>query len=485
MKNKKILSKNLRKKILEERLKKIKKLSIILIPIFLLVVAYLIVVPKISLNGKDIVTVEYADTYVDNGATAKYLGKDITNSLEKSGKVDTKKLGEYKVTYTYNHFIIPIKKSRVVNVVDSTKPVIQLTGEKKVIVCPGKKYEEEGYIATDNYDGDLTKKVTREEDDDFILYQVSDSNKNKSKVKRRITYEDKENPIFDLKGMETYYMTVGTNYEDPEYTVTDNCDGDLKEKTVVESNVDTSTAGTYSVTYTVKDKAGNEAKSERKVVVSRKVDANSGAVKNGVIYLTFDDGPSALTTGIILDILKEEGVKATFFVTNSGPDELIKREDEEGHTVALHTATHDYAQVYASVDAYFNDLQSVHDRVYNITGKDARIIRFPGGSSNTVSRRYSSGIMSILTEEVLNRGYRYYDWNISSGDAGGTTQASGVYQNVINGLSKDRPNMILMHDIKTHTRDALRDIIKYGKENGYTFEPITMNTAMVRQKVNN
>ena len=120
-----------------------------------------------------------------------------------------------------------------------------------------------------------------------------------------------------------------------------------------------------------------------------------------------------------------------------------------------------------------------------MTGIDSRIIRFPGGSSNTVSRRYSNGIMSYLTTEVLNRGYRYYDWNISSGDAGGTTDPNQVYWNVVNGLSHDRPNMVLCHDIKTHTRDALRNIIKYGKDNGYSFEPITMETYMIRQRVNN
>ena len=208
--------------------------------------------------------------------------------------------------------------------------------------------------------------------------------------------------------------------------------------------------------------------------------------KNGTIYLTFDDGPRNGTTNVILDILKEEGVKATFFVTNGGPDELIKREYDEGHTVALHTASHDYATVYASVDAYFNDLNIVSTRVKNITGEESKIIRFPGGSSNTVSRHYCVGIMSTLTQLVLERGYRYYDWNVSSGDAaGGTVTKEMVYSNVVNSLSRDRINVVLMHDIKPYTRDALRDIIRYGKENGYTFERITPATQMVTQRVNN
>ena len=91
--------------------------------------------------------------------------------------------------------------------------------------------------------------------------------------------------------------------------------------------------------------------------------------------------------------------------------------------------------------------------------------------------------MSYLTKEVLNRGYKYYDWNISSGDAGGARTAEEVYSNVVNNLSKDKVNMILMHDIKPYTRDAIRSIIKYGKENGYSFAKIDETTEMVTQRV--
>ena len=142
--------------------------------------------------------------------------------------------------------------------------------------------------------------------------------------------------------------------------------------------------------------------------------------------------------------------------------------------------------MYSSVDAYFDDLYSVQDRVKRITGYESKIIRFPGGSSNTISRRYTEGIMSTLTNEVVSRGFKYYDWNLSSGDAaGGHPTAENIKNNVINGLRKDRVNMVLMHDIKPYTRDALRDIIRYGRENGYAFEKITMETEMIKQRVNN
>ena len=205
-----------------------------------------------------------------------------------------------------------------------------------------------------------------------------------------------------------------------------------------------------------------------------------------MIAMTFDDGPRSGTTDIILNILKEENVKATFFVTNSGPDDLIKRAYDEGHAVGLHTASHDYSVVYASGDSYFNDLKLVSERVKRITGEESKLIRFPGGSSNTISRKYSPGIMSYLTQEVVKRGYRYYDWNIDSRDAeGGRFNADEITKFVTSKLSHDKVNMVLMHDIKVTTMEALRNIIRYGKENGYVFDKIGPYTDMVMQHVNN
>ena len=120
-----------------------------------------------------------------------------------------------------------------------------------------------------------------------------------------------------------------------------------------------------------------------------------------------------------------------------------------------------------------------------MTGSDAKIIRFPGGSSNTISRRYSDKIMSFLTKDVVEKGFRYYDWNLASGDAGEIHTAEGIYEHVTKNLSKDRVNMVLMHDIKPYTRDALKKIIEYGKENGYNFDKITEKTDMIKQRVNN
>jgi peptidoglycan/xylan/chitin deacetylase (PgdA/CDA1 family) len=194
-----------------------------------------------------------------------------------------------------------------------------------------------------------------------------------------------------------------------------------------------------------------------------------------VIYLTFDDGPGAYT-GQLLDVLKKYNVKATFFVTCKGDDSLIKREYDEGHTVALYTCSHNYSQIYASYNAYFKDLDQVKARVKRITGYDANIIRFPGGTSNGVSPNIS---MKSLAKQVLDKGYYYFDWNVSSGDAGGQTTSYGVYYAVINSL-KSGSSVVLQHDIKKFSVEAVERIIQYGQANGYTFERLREDSPKIR-----
>ena len=450
-------------------------LIVILVLVILFLVYEMFILPQINLKGKTTTIVKYEGKYEEKGYTAKYLGKDITKEVKVSGKVNPKKLGTYKITYEVGNGLLKRKVVRNVEVRDLEKPKLEVSKDD-VYVCPGATFVPEKIKATDNYDKDLSKKVKSilNMNKTEVTYQVSDSSGNTTKVVKKIIYKDKDAPVITLNGEEEMYVSVGNKFTDPGVKAEDNCDGDLTKEVKTEGSVNTSAVGVYTITYKVVDKAGNEATKTRKVVVS-----------NGIIYLTFDDGPNSGTTNVILDVLKEEGVKATFFVTGFGPDELIKREYDEGHTVALHTNCHNYAIVYSSDEAYFNDLNTVSDRVKRITGKESKIIRFPGGASNTVSRKYSSGIMSRLTKEVVNRGYKYYDWNISSGDAGATTAASGVYSNVVNSLRHDRVNMVLMHDTKSYTRDAIRDIIKFGKNNGYRFERITMDTEMITQRVNN
>lgn len=365
--------------------------------------------------------------------------------------------------------------NKEVKVQNKNKLNSQFFTEGPIYTCPNNQMEDENLVIVD---GRKVKNLKTKVSGDRISYLMSDSSGNIKRGVKKIIYKDHETPSLTINGSDIVNLYVGDNYEEAGYSAIDDCDGEISYKVRTIGKLDTKKEGTYHLKYSVSDSSRNKTELTRTVVVSEKP-------KKGVVYLTFDDGPRMGTTNIILDILKKEGVPATFFVTNSGPDSLILREFRENHSVALHSSSHNYSYIYSSLNNYFSDLDSVHDRVYKITGYDSRLIRFPGGSSNTVSRKYSPGIMTELVKDVVKKGYKYYDWNINSGDAGETTDPDVIVENVTSKLSKDRENVILMHDIKSYTRDALERIIEIAKERGYQFDKITTKTEMVTQRVNN
>lgn len=466
---------------MEKRSKDMKKIIILGVigMIFIVFLLMYLLVPFFKLKGDKELTLEVNSKYNEQG----YL----TNRkvLEVSNNVDTSKIGTYYVFYKYKDHKEIKEKIRIVNIVDTTAPNLELMGKTKIDNC-SKSYKEEGYAAIDNYDGDLTSKVEKEITDDKIIYKVKDSSNNVITKERIFTNVDKESPIIKLKGS-SVNLKINNKYNEQGYTVTDNCDSDLTSKVEVTNNINIYKEGTYEVIYKVKDKSGNEAKEVRKVTVytPKKCFSSVTTGTPGVIYLTFDDGPRVDTTARLLDILKEENVKATFFLTDKiNTDYLIKRMYDEGHTIGLHTASHNYKYVYSSTTNFFKDIEKIKEKVARVTGESPTIIRFPGGSSNTVSS-FNPGIMCTLSNMVIEKGYHYFDWNVSSGDAGSGRSKKSTYQNVTNNLSKKRANIVLMHDIYGSTVDAVKDIIKYGKDNGYTFEKITMDTEMYTHYVNN
>ena len=444
--------------------------------IFLLIYLF---IPFFKLTGKREITLEVNNEYKENG----YL----TNAkvLEVSNNINTSKLGTYTVLYKYKKYNKIKETIRVVNIVDKTPPELDLIGNLEINNC-SKSYQEEGYAAFDNYDGDLTQKVEKEIKDGKIIYRVKDSSNNITTKERTFSNIDKEGPVIKLKGS-SVNLKINNKYVEQGYTVTDNCDDDLTSKVEITNNININKEGTYEVIYKVKDKSGNESKEVRKVTVytPKKCFFSVSNGKPGVIYLTFDDGPSTKNTARLLDILKEENVKATFFlIDKTNTDYLIKRMYDEGHTIGLHTASHNYKYIYSSTTNFIKDIEKIQEKVARITGEKSSIIRFPGGSSNTVSS-FNPGIMCTLSNMVIEKGYHYFDWNVSSGDAGSKRSKKNTYRNVTNNLSKNRANVVLMHDIYDSTVDAVKDIIKYGKDNGYTFEKITMDTEMYTHYVNN
>ena len=202
-----------------------------------------------------------------------------------------------------------------------------------------------------------------------------------------------------------------------------------------------------------------------------------------VCAMTFDDGPSKYT-GELLDVLAKYNVKATFFVVNLGYTDLISRELSEGHSVGIHSASHRYSEIYASEEAYFADLQKVQDSITALGGKKTTLVRFPGGSSNTVSS-FNPGIMTRLAQALTDMGYQYFDWNVSSGDAGETTSTDQVFENVVSGIRNRDVSIVLQHDIKGYSVAAVERIIVWGLANGYTFLPLEPTSPTAHHRINN
>ena len=190
------------------------------------------------------------------------------------------------------------------------------------------------------------------------------------------------------------------------------------------------------------------------------VDAETGEGERKV-YLTFDDGPSG-NTGEILDILAEYDVKATFFVVGKEEEKyqpLYKRIVEEGHTLAMHSYSHKYNEIYQSRESYVEDLTKLQEFLYNTTGVWCRYCRFPGGSSNTVSRVDMHELIDYLEEQDMS----YFDWNVSSGDASSAyISPDAIVRNSTARLQEFQEAIILLHDAsdKDSTVEALPKLIE-------------------------
>ncbi|MEG1705291.1 MAG: polysaccharide deacetylase family protein [Clostridia bacterium] len=473
------------------------KLFISICIIFSVIMFFLIILmllkPNVIILGNKLEQVEIYTKYKDKGIIATIFGKDITSEVQIYNNVNANKLGTYKVIYNVPYLKkVPFAKfntyNRIVNIVDNIKPEIKLNGDVNYKQSYKTTFIEPGFSAIDNCDGDITSKVitSKETINDTcfkIIYKVTDSSKNEQILERIVNIVDDIKPELKLVGSNIVNIQLGVNYAEQGATAYDDKDGNLTSKIIITGKVNTQKEGQYILTYTVTDNSLNTATITR--IVNITIPGNN---ISGTIYLTFDDGPSANITPHILDILKQKNVKATFFVLNYGTvnEYLIKRIVNEGHTIAIHGYSHVYREIYTSVDVFMNNFISLQNKIKNSTGVTTTILRFPGGSSNTVSR-FNPGIMTKLTNEVLNKGFHYFDWNITSGDAGEVKTKEAVYKNVIRGLSKDKENVVLMHDFSGNykTLYALENIIDYGNNNGYIFDKITESTPMVHHKVVN
>ncbi len=228
-------------------------------------------------------------------------------------------------------------------------------------------------------------------------------------------------------------------------------------------------------------------KTEREKLASAEYrDQIAEGIANGIdlylnpktMYLTFDDGPSEEYTDMVLDVLKEKNIKATFFLIGEYVrkyPETAKRIAEEGHTIGIHCDVHDYQKIYASVDSYLEDFENAYDTVYEITGVEAEFFRFPGGSVNA----YNKAVYQDIIEEMETRGFVYYDWNASLGDAGKNSLTSEeLIGNAVATARGRREVVMLAHDRVDNTAYALEKLIDSLPE--YRMEPLTTKAAPVQ-----
>lgn len=538
----------------------------VLIALLLLALAFLLFggwETTILLRGPAELTLEYGQEISDPGAEARFQGKWIFQKgisipvTADYSQLNDRSLGTYTVTYEAGVLGASASVTRSVTLVDTTPPEIQLTSDPNSYTKPGDTYQEEGFSAIDFHDGDLTEQVTRTETEQAVTYTVSDSSGNTASVVREIRYDDPFAPVITLEGEMNMTVEKGETYEEPGYSATDDCDGDitdrvtlsqepegivytvfdsygnkdtvtrtvtyidtlppqltlsgegelwlnagdqytepgyealdqgdgnLTEAVTVSGTVDCYHSGDYLLTYSVSDQAGNTSSQVRTVHVVPRPQPDVVEPGDKVVYLTFDDGPGKYTEEL-LDVLKEYNVKVTFFVTGAYPDyqNLIARAASEGHAIGLHTYSHKYDQIYTSEAAYFQDLNAIQAIVKQQTGTETTLIRFPGGSSNTVSN-FTPGIMTSLTQAVTDMGYQYFDWNVDSDDAGSAKDAKTVAWNVCSGIASHNVSLVLQHDVKDYSVEAVETILAWGIKNGYTFLPLTAASPTAHHGVNN
>lgn len=438
---------------------------------------------EIQMVGDMEQTLIFGEDYRDAGAEVRLRGRNFFQegipighvAVKVSGAVDTQTIGSYALMYEAEFAGLSASASRTVKIIDTEAPVILLKDWSVDTVTQEAYFEEPGFSAKDNYDGDITHKVIRTESPEIITYEVTDSSGNSARVSREIPQYVPVAPQIQLSGDQIYKLKVSIPFVEPGYTAYDDVDGDLTHLVTVEGEVDSLHPGEYQLVYTVADSELNEAQEIRTVIVEAVSRPNVVWPEHKTIYLTFDDGPGPYTMQL-LDILDQYGVRATFFVMNTEYIDILQEIVRRGHSIGIHSTTHDYEEIYASPQAYFADLYEMQQIIYENTGVVTSLMRFPGGGSNLVSKRWSEGIMSVLTVAVQDAGFQYFDWNVDSDDAGNAKHKKDVLENVIKGTEFTEVAMVLQHDIHSYSVAAVEDIIRWGLDHGYQFLAIRNST---------
>lgn len=447
---------------------------------------------ELELQGEPQIYLEYGEAVLDPGCRAVLRGSvffrdgvDMNIPIETTGNIDENVLGRNTLEYRADYYGLQASAARTVHIVDTQCPVIELVPDPEDLPA-APIYHEAGYSAYDNFDGDLTERVVRIEEEGKITYTATDSSGNLTSVERIIPILDFAPPEIFLIGGDVVTIPVGTEYQEPGFTAYDRKDGVMTDKVVARLEQDKMLRyqpGNYTIRYSVTDSDGNETSAIRTVLVEPCERPKIIYPAGKTIYLTFDDGPCP-DTARLLDLLKRYNVRATFFVVDTGYPNLLRRIVEEGHSIGIHTQSHDYKEIYAGVEEYFADVLHMQEIIRQATDTETWLLRFPGGSSNTISC-FNRGIMTTLSKAVEDTGFSYFDWNVDSDDAGKAQGSEEVFKNVRLGVENNSISVVLLHDIHSYSVDAVERIIVWGLENGYTFRPLQTDSPSVHHGIRN
>lgn len=298
------------------------------------------------------------------------------------------------------------------------------------------------------------------------------------------TNENNGQLSFNTNKLDQEISDLGTQLEDAQNTINDQKDyiSELSEQLAdlqdVISEADFNSDNTESTESTESgdDATGNSDYTEKYPNLYPQAEADSEDEDSAkFLYLTFDDGPSSYTPKV-LDLLDEYDAKATFFVVytdNTQYTQYLSEIVKRGHTLAIHSYSHDYGKIYASVDAFLEDFNKVYEWVYEETGQRPTLYRFPGGST-----KGNRNVVKQIIAEMERRGFTYYDWNVSSGDGNIKTKPDSIISNICDNVSYIKTPVVLMHDGpgKKNTYEALPTVLENLKNMGYTF--LSLNEGM-------
>ncbi len=359
-----------------------KELKILLFIIwFTALIGLIIYNPFLSLKliGDEELTVTLGDQYNDLGVDATFFGQKIQNEVIVTGNVDTSSINTYELIYTIKKGLAQRNITRIVKIVDNIAPELNLLGDKEYVLC-GRDFVEQGYRATDNYDGDITGKVLTERHNDRIIYKVKDSNGNETTTERILNSHDSIKPTISLNGASLLTIKLNGIYEEYGVQVVDNCDGKILDNIKIENEIDTSKVGDYIVTYTANDTSDNEVKVTRTVKVFNENDMNDG-------YEETVKGPTYIK-GILI-VNKKYSIPSNFGGLNTEANEELKKMQTEADTLGYNLKLKSGYRSYSTQTAIYNR----YVKNYGLTYANQRSAK-PGHSEHQTGLAFDIGQVS-------------------------------------------------------------------------------------------